>query len=103
MRDHVRQSFRWAAHTLGVANVKPRDYIEEDSLIEAASPYSAWMLSKDTDSPLAVGDLLQADSGALYLYKYVGFEEARWVLPEAKAEAPPVPPSEPTPASAITA
>ena len=86
MKDHVRQSFRWAAHTLGVANVKPRDYVEQENFVEAATPYSAWILCKDSTAPLEVGDLLQSESGVLYLYKYVGFEEARWVVPESKAE-----------------
>ncbi|MEP7365360.1 MAG: hypothetical protein ABI972_19070 [Acidobacteriota bacterium] len=103
MKDHVRQSFRWAAHTLGLANVKPRDYVEQEKPVEAASPYTAWMLYKDSEGPLEVGDLLQSESGALYLYKYVGFEEARWVLPEAKPDSSPVPRDGATPAGAITA
>ncbi|MCC7236685.1 MAG: hypothetical protein IT163_15340 [Bryobacterales bacterium] len=89
MKDHVRQSFRWAAHTLGQANVKPRDYMEQEQTVEASSPYAAWMQCKDTDAPLDVGDLLQSEAGGLYIYKYVGFEDARWVLPEAKAESRP--------------
>jgi len=103
MKDHVRQSFRWAAHTLGVANVKPRDYVEEEAAVDAASPYSAWMARKDTGSALEVGDLLQSDGGSLYIYKYVGFEEARWVLPEPKPEIAPSSGGEPTPAGAMTA
>lgn len=103
MKDHVRQSFRWAAHTLGMANVKPRDFIEQEGEIEAGSPYTAWMLWKDTEHPLEVGDLLQSDSGTLYLYKYVGFEEARWVVPEAKPDSPTVPGEEAVPAGSVTA
>ena len=102
MKDHVRQSFRWAAHTLGLANVKARDYVEQESALDASSPYAAWMLCKDSDHPLEVGDLLQSDSGALYLYKYVGFEEARWVVPEAKPESSAAA-DETTSASPITA
>jgi hypothetical protein len=94
MKDHARQSFRWAAHTLGAANVKPRDY-EPGPEIEAASPYSAWAERKDRDDALEVGDLLETDSGALFIYKYVGFEEARWVLPEPKT--PDAGPSAPPP------
>lgn len=103
MKDHVRQSFRWAAHTLGLANVKPRDYVEQETPVEALSPYAAWMLCKETDHPLEVGDLLQSESNALYLYKYVGFEEARWVLPEAKPDSAPPPPGEPAATTAATA
>ena len=34
---------------------------------------------------LAVGDLLEAESGALTICKYVGFESASWLLPEVKS------------------
>lgn len=87
MKEHARQSFRWAAHTLGVANIKPRDY-EEGLEIEAPSPYAAWAERKGGPEALDVGDALQSDSGILFIYKYVGFEEARWVLPEARPPAP---------------
>jgi len=30
-----------------------------------------------------VGDLLETDSGALRICKYIGFEAAEWVLPPA--------------------
>ena len=93
MKEHARQSFRWAAHTLGTANVKPRDF-EEGAELEAASPYTAWAERKDGEDALQVGDLLQGETGSLFIYKYVGFEEARWVLPEAKpAEGPLAEPS----------
>jgi len=36
---------------------------------------------------LLPGDLLEAENGALRIYKFVGFEEAQWVLPEAKPDA----------------
>ena len=86
MKEHARQSFRWAAHTLGVANIKPRDY-EEGPEIEAASPYAAWAERKGGPDALDVGDALQSGNGIVFIYKYVGFEEARWVLPEAKPPA----------------
>lgn len=86
MKDHARQSFRWAAHTLGAANVKPRDY-EPGTEIEAASPYAAWMEHRNGENQLQVGDLLESESGALFIYKYVGFEEARWVLPVSDPES----------------
>jgi len=34
-----------------------------------------------------VGDLLEAESGALCICKFIGFEEAQWTLPEARPEA----------------
>jgi len=40
---------------------------------------------KDGAAPLAPGDLLEDENGALRIFKYVGFEEAQWVLPEAPA------------------
>jgi hypothetical protein len=103
MKDHVRQSFRWAAHTLGVANVKPRDYVEQEQTLEAASPYAAWMDARESGHPLEVGDLLQSDGGPLYLYKYVGLEEARWVLPEAKPDAATAGEGQAVAAGAVTA
>jgi hypothetical protein len=33
-----------------------------------------------------VGDLLEAPDGVLRIFKFVGFEEAHWVVPEAKPE-----------------
>jgi hypothetical protein len=83
MKDHPRQQFRWQPHTGGASNVKPRDY-EPATTVEANSAYSAWALLRDSGSPLLVGDLLESEDGALRIYKYVGFEEARWVLPELK-------------------
>jgi hypothetical protein len=83
MKDAPRQSFRWAAHTAGVASIKLKDYSSGETL-EAASPYSAWNLLKESENPLQVGDLLEIPDGPVFIYKYVGFEEARWVLPEIK-------------------
>jgi hypothetical protein len=81
MKDQPRQSFRTAAHTAGVASVKPRDY-ELSGEVEAPSPYSAWSRLRQSDQPLDVGDILEDSSGALRMFKYVGWEEARWQLPE---------------------
>lgn len=53
--------------------------------MEAASPYAVWIRQKDAEDPLQVGDILQSDSGELRIYKYVGFEEAQWHVPEVKA------------------
>lgn len=86
LKDHLHQSFRLAPHVSGSANVKPRDYEAGDS-IDAASPYAAFFALKESVAPLHPGDLLESESGVLRIYKFVGFEEAQWVLPEAKPEA----------------
>ncbi|MFN7922317.1 MAG: hypothetical protein U0Q16_19600 [Bryobacteraceae bacterium] len=84
MKDHARQSFRWAAHTAGLAQVKPRDYETPDVEIEAQSAYGAWSRLMQSDQALEIGDLLEDPAGQLRIFKYVGFEEASWVLPEVK-------------------
>lgn len=83
MKDSPRQQFRWAPHVSGAATVKPRDY-EADGEIEAANEYEAWRVTRDSERPLAVGDLLENEAGELRICKYVGFENAQWVLPEPK-------------------
>ena len=47
-----------------------------------------------SERPLDVGDLLESESGALRICKYVGFESAAWVIPEAKS-APQAPLEQP--------
>jgi hypothetical protein len=84
LKDHLRQQFRWAPHVSGVAAVKPKDY-EECFTIEAETAYDAWNRLKDTDRKLLVGDLLGIEERGLRILKYIGFEEARWVLPEPKS------------------
>src|ERR1700730_8938444 len=86
LKDHLHQSFRSAPHGSGSANVKPRDYEPGDS-IDAPTPYAAFFALKETAEPLHPGDLLESEGGDLRIYKFVGFEEAQWVLPEAKPEA----------------
>jgi len=83
MKDHVRQSFRYAPHTSGVMMIKPRDF-EDDGEIEAANVYDAWMGLRGTERALDIGDVLETAEGSLCVCKYVGFEEARWVMPEVK-------------------
>lgn len=75
------EHFRWAPHTSGSAQVRPKDY-EAAGEIEAQSVYAAWSQLKDEDRPLRVGDLLESGEGGLRIFKYVGFEEAQWVAPE---------------------
>ena len=91
LKDHLRQQVRFAPHVGGTASVKPRDYhaldpeaIPAESLVEASSPYSAFFALKDSSAPLEVGDLLEAEDGSLRIFKFVGFEEAQWVLPDPK-------------------
>ena len=105
MKENPRQQFRWQPHNSGVTNVKPKDY-EAGEEVEAASAYGAWMSLRDTEQALRVGDLLENEAGALSIYKYVGFEEARWVIPEPKPAAEGMPPvagpgPEGQPASAV--
>ena len=88
MKDHVRQYFRNSAHTLGAGNVKPRDYVAEENLVDASSPYAVWQQLSGSERRIDIGDVLESDAGALFICKYVGFEEARWVMPEAATPAP---------------
>jgi hypothetical protein len=88
LKDHLHQSFRQAPHVSGSANVKPRDYEPGDS-VEASSPYAAYFALKETTEPLNPGDLLESEGGVLRIYKFVGFEEAQWLIPEAKPETRP--------------
>ncbi len=81
LKDSQRQQFRWAPHTSGVTIAKPKDY-EKGHVVEAASPYAVWLALRGTDKELQVGDLLEVDSGELRILKYIGFEEARWYVPE---------------------
>ncbi|HYP05812.1 MAG TPA: hypothetical protein VER03_06215 [Bryobacteraceae bacterium] len=97
LKESTRQQFRWAPHTIGITNAKPKDY-EPGITVEAPTPYAVWIQLKDSQEPLQVGDILESESGELRIYKYVGFEEAQWFVPEVKpvAEASPaVSPAEP--------
>jgi len=91
LRDHPQEHFRWAPHTSGAAQVKPKDY-QEAGQVEAPSVYSAWARLREAGTPLRVGDILEAESGQLSICKYVGFEEARWTEPEPSPESPPAGP-----------
>jgi hypothetical protein len=86
LKDHLHQSFRLAPHVSGTAHVKPRDY-EPGESVDAATPYAAYFALKETEGPLLPGDLLETENGALRIYKFVGFEEAQWLLPEVKPDA----------------
>ena len=83
MKESTRQQFRWAPHTIGITAIKPKDY-DLTVTVEANTPYAVWIQLKDSADALQVGDILESESGDLRIYKYVGFEEAQWVLPEMK-------------------
>ena len=85
LKETPRQQFRWAPHTPGVTIVKLKDY-EAGPVIEAASPYALWLELRESDNAIAVGDLIEVlgdlPGGELRILKYIGFEEARWYVPE---------------------
>ena len=81
MKDTPRQQFRWAPHVSGAANVKQKDY-EPSTEVEAENEYAAWALLRGSEAALQVGDILELPAGQLRICKYVGFEEARWFIPE---------------------
>ncbi len=86
LREAAQEHFRWAPHISGATPVKSKDY-HEAGLIEASSVYSAWKRLGEAGTPLQVGDLLEAETGELRISKYVGFEEAHWLLPEPEPAA----------------
>lgn len=92
MKETARQNFRWAPHTAGTASAKLKDY-EVAGEIEAPSVYGAWTALQSSDRPLEVGDMLEDSSGVLRIFKYVGFEEARWLVPEVKTGLEHTPPA----------
>ena len=85
LKDAPRQQFRWAPHTPGVTIVKLKDY-EPGQVVEAATPYALWLALRETGDAIAVGDLIEVlpenGAGELRILKYIGFEEARWYVPE---------------------
>jgi hypothetical protein len=90
LKDHLRQNFRFAPHLSGAASVKPRDYETlEDAVVEASSPYAAFFALRDAPVPIQVGDVLECEDGSLRIFKFVGIEEAQWVLPEVRPDLAP--------------
>ena len=86
LRDSHRQQFRWAPHTSGATTVKPKDY-QPGGTVEAESVYAAWEQLRGSSRPLEVGDMFEIEGGQLRICKYVGFEEARWFVPDPVPEA----------------
>jgi hypothetical protein len=83
MKEQSRLSFRAAPHTSGETAVKLKDYLESGS-VEADSTYEAWESLRSTSEPLEVGDILESELGGIKICKYIGFEDAKWVVPEIK-------------------
>jgi hypothetical protein len=92
MKDSPRQQFRFAPHVSGVAHVKPKDY-QDSGHVAAANEYEAWRLLRDSERALEIGDMLESESGELRICKYVGFEQAEWIVPEVKSGLESVPPA----------
>lgn len=92
MKEQARASFRTSPHTSGETAVKLKDYLEAES-IAADSTYEAWEMLRTTEQPLQVGDILESELGGIQICKYIGFDDAKWILPEVKpsTEAPPTP------------
>jgi hypothetical protein len=83
MKEGPRQNFRWAPHVSGAAQVRPKDYELEVREIQAANEYSAWAMLRESGAPMGIGDLLEREAGGLSICKYVGFEQANWLVTEA--------------------
>ena len=86
----MKEQFRWQAHTGGAAVVKPKDY-EVDGEAEAATPYALWNRMKVEGKTLYPGDVIQTvkedgTPGDLHIFKYIGFEPAKWWIAEPKPE-----------------
>lgn len=92
MKESTRQQFRFAPHVSGIAHVKPRDF-QDSGHVEAANEYDAWLLLRNSERALAVGDLLETETGELRICKYVGFEAAEWIVPEVKSGLESLPPA----------
>jgi len=88
LKESLRQQFRAAPHVAGSASVKPKDY-EQTGQIEALHEYDAWRRMRESNQPLAVGDLLETEDRQLRICKYVGFEPAVWALPEPRPQLEP--------------
>ena len=72
LRDTQFQQFRWAPHTSGACQVRPKDYVEKGT-VEAGSPYLAWAVLKDSEDPLRIGDVLEDVAGE---FEYL---QVRWL------------------------
>ena len=98
MKEAPRQQFRQAPHVSGTAVVKPKDY-EMAGEVDAENDYAAWAAMRGSDAPLQVGDVLETPLGLIRICKYVGFDDAKWLVPEplpaATMAAPALAPQQP--------
>ena len=83
LKENFRAHFRQLPHLSGITPLKLRDYVEGIE-VAATHRYAAWHQMKDTNDPLQVGDALVEDGANLYVVKFVGMEQAEWVVPESK-------------------
>ena len=83
IKESASQQFRWAPHVSGAAEVRRKDY-DEGGEVQAGNEYAAWIAMREAGTPLRVGDVLEQPGGELRLCKYVGFDAARWIVPEVK-------------------
>jgi hypothetical protein len=91
IKETPAENFRWAAHTGGLAVVKSKDYEDGAEQLDAVTPYAAWKALGDTNRPLRPGDLLETvppetGAGDLQIVKYIGFEPAKWYVPETTSD-----------------
>jgi hypothetical protein len=90
IRESSKEQFRWAPHTGGMAVLKQKDYHVGEEL-EAATPYALWSSMKARGNDLCPGDVLETVKEAGFpeewqIFKYIGFEPAKWWIPEPKPE-----------------
>jgi hypothetical protein len=83
LREALRPHFRQLPHLSGTVPLKQKDYAESVT-ITAASRYAAWLMLKNSDEPILVGDALLEDETMLYVTKFVGMEPAEWMVPDPK-------------------
>lgn len=86
MKEQARLSFRAAPHTSGETAVKLKDYVEAES-VDAVNTYEAWEILRASQTPLEVGDILESELGGIQICKYIGFDAAKWIIPEVKNPA----------------
>ena len=86
LKENLRPHFRQLPHLSGVTQLKLKDYVEAIE-VEAAHRYAAWFQLRGTCDPLEVGDVLAEGGGTnLFVVKFVGLEQAEWIVPELKPE-----------------
>ena len=88
LQESHRKRFRWKPHTAGTTVANRTEYAI-GSMVESESPYAAWLALRTTSEALQVGDILESPDGTLRICKYVGFEEARWSIPEPASQTQP--------------